>query len=164
MNTLYNTHDKFKLASEKFPRFINARRRPDNSIAGKLLQSYIEEIGAVENAIIDYKKDFFIENYLDRSEDITAYLYSARVGEIEDTSALNLINPALEITDDKKFFLDNLATHAYYQDGYILFDKKYEEVYYTYNQFEYKVVPEEIHVWNIFDDFGWWVGLERLPK
>lgn len=164
MNTLYNTHDKFKLAAEKFPRFINARRRPDNSIAGKLLQSYIEEIGAVEDAIIDYKKDFFIENYLDRSEDITAYLYSARVGEIEDVSALNLLNPALEITVDKKFFLDNLATHAYYQDGYILFNEKYEEVHYTYNQFEYKVIPEEIHVWNIFDDFGWWVGLERLPK
>lgn len=164
MNTLYNTHDKFKLAAEKFPRFINARRRPDNSIVGKLLQSYIEEIGAVEDAIIDYKKDFFIENYIDRSEDITAYLYSAKVGEIKDVSALNLLNPALEITVDKKFFLDNLATHAYYQDGYILFNEKYEEVHYTYNQFEYKVIPEEIHVWNIFDDFGWWVGLERLPK
>lgn len=164
MNTLYNTHDKFKSASEKFPRFINARRRPDNSIAGKLLQSYIEEIGAVEDAIIDYKKDFFIENYLDRSEDITAYLYSARVGEIEDLSALNLLSPVLEITEDKKFFLDNLSTHAYYQDGCILFNEKCEEVHYTYNQFEYKVVPEEIHVWNIFDDFGWWVGLERLPK
>ena len=164
MNALYNTNDRFLEASKKFPRFLSIRRRPVNSIGGKLLQSIIEEIGAVEDAIIDYKKDFFIVNYLDRPNEFVDYLYYARIGEIEDFKNFSLKAPALEVTKDKDAFYDTLESLAYYQDGRLFFYSDPETVEYTYNGFIYKKDTTKIHIWNVLDDFAWWVGLERLPE
>lgn len=164
MDTLYNTNDKFLEASKKFPRFLSTRRRPVNSVGGRLLQSIIEEIGAVEDAIIDYKKDFFIVNYLDRPNEFVDYLYYAQIGEIEDFKNFSLKIPALAVTTDKDAFYDGLESLAYYQDGRIFFYSDPETVEYTYNRFIYKKDTTKIHIWNVLDDFAWWVGLDRFPE
>lgn len=164
MNKLYNTNTRFMDAATKFPRFMNLRRRPTTSTSGKLLNSIVEEIGAVEEAIFDYKKDFFIVNYLDKAEEYIAYLYQVQIGEIENIDALTIVEPALGVTTDKEEFYAAPEEYAYYQNGYLIFYKEFESITYSYDGFSYKVVPEEFHVWNIFDEFAWWVGLERLLK
>ena len=164
MNTLYNTNDRFLEASKQFPRFLSTRRRPVNSVGGKLLQSIIEEIGAVEDAIIDYKKDFFIVNYLDRPNEFVDYLYYAQVGEIDGFNNFSLKAPVLEVTTDKDAFYDALESLVYCQDGRLFFYSNPETVEYTYNGFIYKKDTSKIHIWNALDDFAWWVGLERLPE
>ena len=164
MDTLYNTNERFLEASKKFPRFLSTRRRPLNSTGGKLLQSIIEEIGAVEDAIIDYKKDFFIVNYLDRPNEFVDYLFYAHIGDIEDFNNFSLKAPALEVTTDKDSFYASLENLAYYQDGRLFFYADPETVEYTYNGYIYKKETTKIHIWNVFDEFAWWVGLERLPE
>ena len=91
-------------AANKFPRFMNLRRRPTTSTSGKLLNSIVEEVGAVEEAIFEYKKDFFIINYLDSAEDYIAYLYQVQIGERGDIAKLIIIDPELKVTNDKEEF------------------------------------------------------------
>lgn len=163
MNTIYLTYERFLEAARKFPRWSNVKRRPITSLGGKLLQSIVEEIGKVEDAIIEYKKDFFIVNYIGREDTIVDYLYNAQIGNIENLDELSLISPQLQITDDIKVFYSS-AKYAYYQDGYIVFRNAVNELEYTYGNFKYKVPVEKFHVWNIFDEFAWWVGLERFEN
>ena len=161
MNTIYKTYERFLDAARKFPRWNNTRRRPTTSLGGKLLQSIVEEIGKVEDAIIEYKKDFFIVNYIGREETIVDYLYNAQIGAIDDLDSLVLISPELTVTGDiLEFYKD--VNSAYYQDGYLVFRNQTDYVEYAYNDFRYKVRAEKFHVWNIFDEFAWWVGLERF--
>ena len=79
MDTIYKTYKRFIEAAKKFPRWNNTRRRPTTSVGGKLLQSIIEEIGKVEDAIIEYKKDFFIVNYIGRENKTAHYFYNVKI-------------------------------------------------------------------------------------
>lgn len=162
MDTIYHTYDRFIEACKKFPRFMNVRRRYEKSSGGKLLRSIIDEIGAVEEAILDYKKDFFIVNYFGREDDIIAYLYTAEAGLIEDIDAVEITEPALKLTDDKELFYKNIDTYAYYQNGYILVKDKAENIRFNYNGFKYVLPLERQQIWNIFDEFAWWASLERF--
>lgn len=162
MDTIYHTYDRFIEACRKFPRFMNVRRRYEKSSGGKLLRSVLEEIGAVEEAILDYKKDFFIVNYFGREDSIIDYLYVTQSGLIENVEAVEIIEPALKLTDDKELFYKNIDTYAYYQDGYILIKSKADKIYFVYNEFQYMLPLERQHIWNIFDEFAWWASLERF--
>ena len=161
MDTIYLTYQRFLDAAKKFPRWSNLRRRPNNSVSGALLKSIINEIGKVEDAIIEYKKDFFIVNYIGREDKIVDYLYNAQIGNIEDLSQFTLLDPELTVTTDIKEFYAN-TNYAYYQDGYLVFRNEKESVKYALSNFIYTVPVERFHVWNIFDEFAWWVGLERF--
>ena len=164
MEKMYNATDRFFKSSKKFPRFMNLRRRPIASMGGKLLQSIIEEIAEVEEAIIDYKKDFFLVNYLDKAEEYIDYLYQVEVGDIADLDKLLILAPDLKLTADRKEFYKSPEEYAYYQNGYLVLLEKVESLTYSVDGFSYKVIPSQFHVWNIFHEFAWWVGLERLLK
>lgn len=159
---IYKTYDRFLKAAKKFPRWNNTRRRPTTSNGGKLLYAIIEEIGKIEDAIIDYKKDFFIVNYLDKTEDIIDYLYTGQIGNIEDVEKLKLIDPDLKITTETKEFYNNIENMAYYENGFIIVKNKKSSIKYSYNDFVYSVKAEKYHMWNIFDEFAWWAGIERF--
>ena len=130
MDTIYLTYQRFLDAAKKFPRWSNLRRRPNNSVSGALLKSIINEIGKVEDAIIEYKKDFFIVNYIGREDKIVDYLYNAQIGNIEDLSQFTLLDPELTVTTDIKEFYAN-TNYAYYQDGYLVFRNEKENVKYA---------------------------------
>lgn len=164
MNTIYNTYDRFIEAAKKFPRWNNIRRRPTTSTGGKMLWSIVEEIGKVEDAILDYQKDFFIVNYIGKENKIIDYLYSAFVGEISNPESIVLKSPVLEITTDKELFYSKSKTYAYYQDGYFIFNKNIDFVEYSVGSFSYIVKAEKFYVWNIFDEFAWWIKLERFEN
>lgn len=162
MDTIYKTYERFIEAAKKFPRWNNTRRRPTTSVGGALLRSIIEEIGRVEDAIIEYKKDFFIVNYVNKEDKIVDYLYSAQIGNIEDLDQLVVLDPELELTTDiKEFYLD-IQNKVYYQDSYLIVKNPVDKIRYAYNGFEYVVDAEKYHIWNIFDEFAWWAGIERF--
>ena len=124
MDTIYARYDRFHAATDKFPRFMNIRRRKNLSVAGKLLYSIVDEIGEVEEAILDYKKDFFIKSYLEdpkRLDKIVDYLYEIETGEFDSLDNVEIIYPEYEITDNNKYFYKHKETCAYYQDGYMVF-------------------------------------------
>ncbi len=162
MNTIYKTYDRFIEAAKKFPRWNNIRRRPTKSVGGDLLRSIIEEIGKVEDAIIEYKKDFFIVNYIDKEDKIVNYLYSAQIGNIKDFDEFKVLNPELEVTTDIRDFYLNINEKVYYQDSYLIVKNKVDSIRYSYNGYEYVVNTEKTHIWNIFDEFAWWAGIERF--
>lgn len=159
----YEAYDRFIEAAKQFPRWTNLRRRPIDSNAGKILRSVVEEIAKVEDAIIEYKKDFFLVNYIGREDTIVDYVYYAQVGDIEDLSVFSLEDPSYPITEDESAFYRD-KTIALYKDGYIfLYETNDKNILsYTYKNVPYKAAIEEQHVWNIFDEFAWWYGLERF--
>ena len=120
----YNAYEQFIAAAKKFPRWANTRRRPSNSNGGKVLESIIEEIARVEDAILDYKKSFFIVNYIGKEDSIIDYIYSAQVGNIEDLTTLVLKNPAFAITDDIEFFYNNKEDLEIYDKKLAFYESK----------------------------------------
>lgn len=160
-DTIYKTYDRFINAARKFPRWNNIRRRPTTSVGGALLRSIIDEIGKVEDVIIEYKKDFFIVNYIGKEDKIIDYLYTAQVGSIEDLDELTITTNNLIPTDDIKLFYKE-SGYAYYQDNNIVIKEKADKLEYSYNGFDYSVDLNKTHIWNVFDDFAWWAGLERF--
>lgn len=163
MNEIYKAYDRFMDAAKKFPRWSNLRRRPNNSIQGKLLKSIVDEIAAVEDAIIEYKKDFFIVNYIGKENEIVDYLTNSQIGHVENVEDLQLHSPSLKVTDDINVFYKS-PEYAYYQSGYLVFRNNVEEIEYSIKEFRYKYKAERFHVWNIFDEFAWWVGLTRFDS
>lgn len=161
----YDAYAHFIGAARKFPRWTNTRRRPIESNGGKVLRSIIEEIAAVEDEIIQFKKDFFVVNYIGREEEIIDYLYSAHVGDIENLKAFTAENPKLLVTDDKELFYND-NSYAYYEKGYLVMRETNDEnrLEYSYNDYRYFAEIIEDHVWNVIDEFAWWCGLERFDK
>ena len=162
MDAIYKTYERFIEAAKKFPRWNNTRRRPTTSVGGALLRSIIEEIGKVEDAILDYKNDFFIVNYIDREDKIVDYLYNAYVGDIENLNHFTLEDPNLKVTNDINDFYKNVKEKAYYQNGYIIFKNPADSLAYIYNNYKYIVKVEKFHIWNVYDEFAWWSGIERF--
>ena len=160
----YEAYDRFLAAARQFPRWTNARRRPLESAGGKILRSIIEEIERVEDAIIEYKKDFFIKYYEGREDSILDYVYTAQVGDIEDLDAFTVDNPSYGVTDDEAEFYND-KTLALCKNGYVILYETNDDnrLQYTYNGYTYysEITPQVL--WNIFDEFAWWCGLERFP-
>lgn len=160
----YEAYDRFLEAVKKFPRWTNLRRRPIESNGGKILRSIIEEIARVEDAIIEYKKDFFLVNYIGREEELLDYIYIAQVGDIESLDSFTLEDPSFSVTEEEAEFIQDKSL-ALYRDGYVfLYETNTDSrLTYTYNGKTYYSNIKEQAVWNIFDEFAWWYGLERFP-
>ena len=161
----YNAYDRFLEAVKKLPRWSNARRRPIDSNTGKIVRSVIEEIAAVEDAILEYKRQFFLDYYIGKEDTILDYIYYAQVGDIEDISAFAVIDPAYAVTEEETDFYNDRAL-ALYKNGYLFLYETNEnnKLQYTYQNVAYKADIKEQAVWNIFDEYAWWFGLERFTR
>lgn len=158
----------FLKAIEFFPRWMNIRRRPYKSEEGNLLSSVLDEYNQVRKAIEEYQKDFFLVSFLGHEDEILDKLCSAHVGTIDEFSKLKIENFDLTLTTDIQEFQKNTTT-LYYQDGYILVrprfvDKNHEYLSYEYNGYPYRIQWIPMHVWNVFDEFAWFAGLERFDE
>lgn len=153
------------LMTKHFPRWMDIRKRVTTSAGGKYLRSIAEETANIQEAIEEYKKDFFLINYLDRYEEIPYYVYYINVGQI-DIDLLNIIVPeGLDYTDDVSVFYNTKNTYLY-EDGKIFFqkhnvDETSAQVKYTYDDNDYVSVISKLYVWNIYDEFAAFVGLKR---
>lgn len=154
MLVLEDIKEKMK---KHFPRWMDIRRKINSSIGGLYLSSIAEEISEIQEAIDEYKKDFFIDKYLDNPDSIMSFLYKVSIGE--EFKNLSLVEPEYEITTDQNKFYneDNLC---YYEDGNLYF-KSDIPVIYKINDYKIEASTEKIHVWNIYDEFAIFLGLRR---
>ena len=146
-----------------FPRWMDIRRKY-TSTGSLLLESISDEIVDINQAIEDYKKDFFIDNYLDKTNNIIDFLYCAPIGELEDTDKLILLTPNIKIVYNQDIFYNTNEDLCLYHDGYLYFKSNYSDVNYMINNYKHIISLEKIHVWNIYDEFACFVGLKRFQN
>lgn len=164
---MLNIDTSFQKAIENFPKWMDIRKRSNTSRGGKYLLSIIEELSDIQAAITDMKKSFFLANYDGKEDDVLAYVYTAQVGE--DLN-LSIDYDDLIITSDINKFYKNIDTTVLYQDGYLAvsentakqLNKKIE--YCLDDRYKYSIEMNSYAVWNIFDEFGMFFGLERLEN
>ena len=60
------TEDILNKMKTHFPRWMDIRRKIKSSIGGQYLESISDSISDIQFAINEYKKDFFIPNYLNK--------------------------------------------------------------------------------------------------
>lgn len=144
-----------------FPRWMDIRRKINSSVGGAYLKSIAMTASEIQNAINDYKKDFFIDNYFGREDEILSFIYKMPVGIPKTLSDIKIINPEnFKITNIENDFYDN-DNYAYYNDGNLYFKQDLKSVEYTIDNFKCSGNLEKIHVWNIFDEFAAFLDLRR---
>lgn len=149
---------------QHFPSWTDIRKRVDSSIGGAILHSYAKEVDDINIAIDNYKKDFFLLNYIGKEDTIPAFFYVAFVGTHD-----NITVDGINITTDAVQFYSNLDTMALYQDACIILDGSLlpGKNYITYlidNTYTYKVKLSYQHVWNVFDEFALFAGIKRYDN
>lgn len=151
--------DIIKKMKVHFPRWMNIRRKISTSNGGNYLSSIGEEIVDIQAAIDEYKKDFFLDKYIGKENDVLTFVYRYNIGIVKNES-LSLLNPKYIITDVEKDFYeqDNIA---YYCDGFIYLKENLPEIEYSIDGYKSIASSEKYHIWNIFDEFAVFVGLRR---
>lgn len=166
----------YKIIS-KLPHWFKVRQNPEVTTSGNFLNiigmSY-DELESIINYI--YKQS----NLLSADEEELNFVYKGFIpGNIKekDFSVFSSQDTLKEIKDVKKFFrVSNDALkfpelkidNPYYIDyeSNIIYTKKS----YDYNIFldledkTYDIELSNHKIWNIFDEFGYWFGLERNPN
>lgn len=154
----------FLKAVREFPRWMSIRKRPDKAISGLHLRSIIDEQTDIMEELDKFIKEFFLITYVGKESNIAAYVYIIQVGNI-DVSDTEVIHPSLALTTDAKYWLQHMGTYALYQGGYIIISTgnlpEDQKLLYTYNGYTYGGTLERYHIWNIFDEFAMFLGLER---
>lgn len=159
---MLNTENLMTKMLEHFPRWMDIRKRAKTSIGGQLLESVAEETATLKQTLEDFKKDFFIESYFGKEEDIIDFVYKIQVGKI-DINVLKIISHNLTYTEDLNVFYKQTGVF-YYENGYLFFrleDIQQDKIEYTLNEYYFVETPTKMHVWNVFDEFATFVGLER---
>lgn len=156
---MLNRNEILEKMKVHFPRWMDIRRKVSSSTGGLLLTSIADEVENINEAIEDYKKDFFINNYIGKEEEVITYLYRINVGIVKIENLI-LIEPDYKITETQKEFY-NSTNVAYYEDGFLYFKEPIEEVTYAIDGYRSVLDTEKIHTWNIFDEFAVFVGIRR---
>lgn len=165
---MFDYSNMIKRAIEFFPIWSDIRKRGTKSIGGMVVNSALEETLELEKAIQAYKDFYFLDKYQDKEEEVIAYVYAAKVGTLEDLDNTSIIynNQEYFITLDIDEFYSN-ETLAYYENGLIyiqevLYNKNnINSIILSIDDYKYTYTLERKHVWNIFDEFACFVGLER---
>ena len=165
---MFDYSNMIKRAIEFFPIWSDIRKRGTKSIGGMVVNSALEETLELEKAIQAYKDFYFLDKYQDKEEEVIAYVYAANVGTLEDLDNISIIYNDQEyfITLDIDEFYSN-ETLAYYENGLIyiqeaLYNKNnINSIILSIDDYKYTYTLERKHVWNIFDEFACFVGLER---
>lgn len=155
--------------TKSFPKWSDIRKRTNNSTGGHYLTSIANEFNDVWNAILDYRKMFFLLNYEDHEADTVDYLYMAQVGDIDDIEVPS-ITTDYTVTEDTDEFYNNQSTMVLYQGGFLLFSEKIlpQEnketltVEYTADGCTYMTSLSFEHIWNAFDEFAYFAGIQRF--
>lgn len=149
--------DLIEKMKDYFPKWMDIRRKAKTSTGGSYLYAIAEEAVGVEEAIKEYKKTFFLDNYLDKEEEIIDFIYRANVGEVP----LDKIKvTGYKVTNRQSDFYDAEET-AYYNDGFIYLKQNIESVEIAIYEHTSIYSLEKQHVWNVYDEFATFLGLKR---
>jgi hypothetical protein len=169
---MLNSKDLLEKMLLHFPRWMDIRKRYNTSTGGHLLSVYSEVVGDIQEAITDYQNDFFIDSYAGHEDDVVTFVYKGYIGTV-DINTFKLINPKLDITTDLNLFYKDNGMY-YFEENYIYLKTENVEgnkdlfktsatpkIEYTIDGYKTTCFLEKIHVWNVFDEFAAFVGLER---
>ena len=70
MKCLFDYSKMIQRAVQFFPTWSDIRKRYKTSTGGKLIGSILEEVCELENAIKEYKKYYFLDNYEGCEDDL----------------------------------------------------------------------------------------------
>ena len=147
-------------AVKHFPRWMDIRKRYKKSMGGQLLGAVARETAEIQEEVDKYVKQFFIPFYKDKCDIIPSFIYKANIGET-NIEELTLVDPEVEIITDIKEFYSSTDKIAYYQDGFIFLRDYQDIIVYTINEFKMEATLEKMHVWNAYDEFAAFIGIER---
>lgn len=161
--------DRFSIidkAIKHFPKWMDIRKRTSSSNGGNYLQVVAEEIEDINAAIDVFKSDFFIDR-IDINK-YPAFLFKGIIGEI-NTDDLRIISYDAILASTKESFYNSNA-NTLIIDGYIYIKSDAVELYnniesceinYIYDNNPGTIKVNKIHVWNVFDEFAMFRGIER---
>ena len=163
---MFDYESMIKRAIKFFPTWSDIRKRYNKSNGGKLLSSITEETVNIENAIQEYIDYYFLTSYEGKESEIMAFAYRTNIGKVNDSNTIYVtyLNKSYPVTTNIESFNDN-TYKFYYENGYLymryeLYDNNNTiTVNYSNNSFDYKV--ELYHVWNIYDEFATFLGMQR---
>ena len=155
-------------AIQHFPRWMNIRKRYFSSNGGLLLTSAAENIEDIQKEINIYIKEFFIDYYNDKCNDIVDFIYRINIGNYEfDKINILLLSDngkiKYTITNDLKTFYEN-KNYAYFQDGFISIKEDMEYIQVIFKDKVIRYNTEKIHVWNVFDEFATLLNIKRYEN
>lgn len=164
---MFDYSNMLKRAIEFFPVWSDIRKRSSKSIGGMLINSALDETLELEKAIQDYKDFYFLNKYQNKEEDVIAYVYAANISLLDDVEDITVTydnNELLLTLNIEEFYKNNNL--SYYENGLIyIHENKYKpevkniKVVIDNHSYSYPLVRK--HVWNIFDEFACFVGLQR---
>lgn len=164
---MFDYSSMIKRAIEFFPIWSDIRKRSTKSTGGMLVNSALEETLELEKAIQAYKDFYFLDKYQDKEEEILAYVYAANIGIIEDFNNFTALynNKEYILTLDIDEFYNDKDL-CYYENGLIYihvskYNPEITNIQITIDEYQYSYLLEKRHVWNVFDEFACFVGLER---
>lgn len=154
-----------KNAIRHFPRWMDIRKRTNNSTGGLLLDSMANEVSFLQSEIDQYIMEYFVPYYEDKCDTIIDFIYKADIGEIGDVAEISLVSPQLSITDNIKDFYGNNKI-AYYQDGFLFIKESTDNgvIFYSKDDYVMEAKISRMHTWNVYDEFAVFVGIERYEN
>lgn len=164
---MFDYSNMIERAIKFFPTWTDIRKRKDKSIGGQLLKSTLNESIEIEKAIEEYKNFYFLDKYENKEDDVLAYVYYCHVGQIENLSNITVSynNKNIPLTTNIDIFYND-KEYVYYENGdfYIHIEKVLEDnlkLHIDINSYSYSYNLTKKSVWNIFDEFACFAGLER---
>ena len=166
---MFNYQEMIKRALEYFPLWSDIRKRYNKSIGGQLVDSALKETLEVDSAIKKYKEFYFLDKYEGKEDEVLAFVYAFTIGNLEDISDITITyeNKIYPLTlDIDEFYNSNKL--SYYEDGMIYLKeeivKENKKIIVSIDNHTYTYDLERKHVWNIFDEYAVFVGLERYEN
>lgn len=163
---MFNYEAMLQRAVSFFPRWMDIRKRYKTATGTKIIETYIDESKDIEQALIDYKKYYFLDTYEGHEDEVVAFAYKGNIGNLEDINSLQITSIPIEVTENIDMFL-NRTDVAYYENGFIYLRKEYCEnnniyhIEYDIDTYSSSVELKLSHIWNIFDEFACFVNIER---
>lgn len=168
---MFNYEAMLQRAITFFPRWMDIRKRYKTATGTKIIDTYIEETKDIEQALIDYKKYYFLDTYEGHENSVVAFAYKGNVGNIEELSYLKLYTDDgrdFTRTEDINIFLsNNNEEYVYYENGYIFFREELvnklnlKKINFSYLDYTSTCELHKSHIWNVFDEFACFVNLQR---
>lgn len=149
--------------AKKFPAWMDINKRPTTSVAGRYLQSIMEENDSIKVALDNFKSDFFLISYLGREDSVLAKAYIYQVGDVKDD--IEVIKPSLRLTTNAREFIEAPGDYVLLQGGFIIAAPasvpEDGKCLYKHNGSVYGGKMIERPLWNIFDEYALFLGLKR---
>lgn len=144
---------------------MSIRKRPEKAKSGLYLQSIIDEQEDIAAELNTFIKEFFLITYVGKESTIADYVYILQIGSV-DFGSLEVTHPDLELTNNPKYWLENKDDCVLYQENHLIISSSNVPtdniLRYTVDDYQYGGKLERYHVWNIFDEFAMFLGLERF--